>query len=269
MGDKLKGKPRDKIKSVAKPTFDTNKAIVSWTTKSGFDKGKYKTESYNVAFVVSQHKKGAKKGSSKKVVRKSITKLATTKSSHSFTRSAYYPEGKMVLESVSASVRPNNKSTVKTGWAKATASKVLPFVVPDAPKIGGISLNPDTSQWSCTITSPQTKVDSKGVHERFDCRYWAKIQVYTSSNKKTSDVIEHISPNRNKNDQFTIGKDLSTLAIGDRRGINSITFGDYVKLTVYAQTRGLAGNSKTVELKKPRYFSYPSAATIDPSGFVK
>lgn len=155
-----------------------------------------------------------------------------------YSRSSFYPQTKVKLNSVTASVVPTNTK----GDGAVVAKQTRKFLKPQKPTISTPTFNPSNGTVSATITTNA----GLSYRERYDTRYY--VSVYDSRTKKTTRTTDTSSTSTS----ITASRDVS-----DYR---SLAYGDYVKINIVAWARGYAGNSD--KAKRTYYVSYPAATTI-------
>lgn len=167
-----------------------------------------------------------------------------------WTRSSFYPNGTK-LYGVSVTVFPTNEEG--NGKVKQTTS--YKFNLPRAPKIGSWSFNTSSGAVSNTITT-DAGTDS---YERYDTRYQMIITDTTSSDSPW-------------NEYDTNSTSTSISLSYNVSNYQSLSYDDYVAVTIKAWARGYAGSSSETKNKagkatgavsKTYYVAYPTQVTIE------
>lgn len=154
-----------------------------------------------------------------------------------YNRASFWPYTSKKLVSVSAMVTGTNE--VGDG-APAVATRA--FVIPAKPVISAISFDGSTGHVSATVTTdPGT-----GYAERCDTRY--KITVTDTRTGKTWVVSDYYSAATS----IPLSFDVSDY--------QQLSYGQFVRVTFAAWSRGYAGNSDAVS--RSFYVSYPAQTTI-------
>ena len=154
-----------------------------------------------------------------------------------YTRNSFYPNKKVYLTSVTAMVTGSNSK----GEGK-TVSATREFKKPLSPTIDAFSFN--TSTGACTTT---IRTDAgAGYKERYDTKY--RVVVKNTATGTTTTTADTASTSTEINVSY------------DPQGYASLTYDQYISITVTAFARGYAGDSDTVT--RTLYVSRPARATI-------
>ena len=154
-----------------------------------------------------------------------------------YTRSSFYPNKKVYLKSVTVMVAGTNSK----GEGK-DVSATREFKAPKKPTIDAFSFN--TSTGACT-TVIRTDAGT-GYKERYDTKY--KVVVKNTATNTTTTPTDTSNTGTEINISY------------DPQGYASLTYDQYISITVSAFARGYAGDSETVT--KTLYVSRPAIATI-------
>ena len=165
-----------------------------------------------------------------------------------YDRRAYHPfkEGRY-LQSVKADVFAINTK----GQTHANVS--MTFRTPRAPEIADIELDPDTGTMSTTITTDP----GEDSYERYDTRWY--ITRVDSANLNTDYRTERVwgDAATSTDEEIEVSRQIAAAS--------ALVPGQWMKLTVHAYARGIAGNSK--EVTKSYMVAPPAQASI--SSIVK
>ena len=159
----------------------------------------------------------------------------------SYTRDSFYPKTSWKIYSCWLNVTLGNTK----GWGKAV-SQTFKFEPPRVPTLGAWSFNNETGVASINIKTNA----GTDKYERYDTRYKVHVTNTRSGYKGVYKDITTTSTDTNY-----------TYNVGDYQQLD---YNQYVKLTITAWARGLAGDSKT-KAKKTIYVSYPAEPKISKS----
>lgn len=155
---------------------------------------------------------------------------------NTYTRNSFYPVTDVTVWGITVFVTPWNSKG--EGYIDLGSRRITP---PPKPTISAISFNTENGHCSATITAGE----GTPYQERKDIYYRVTVKTRTGST-----VIA--SEGASESNEFTVSYDASDY--------QNLAYDQYIKVTVEAKARGLAGDSKTVS--RNYYLSYPSKATI-------
>lgn len=225
--------PNHKVKSQAAPTRakGTSKIGLSWTGAKG--DSTHPVEGYDALFSLN----GAKKDSSAHIYTKSSDKDAV----YTIARKDWYPyKGKQKLLSVSAKVRPFNKTGKKKKYGSYHKATKLEFKVPDKPVIGQ-SVNLERGEITFAVASE----DEGGAKERHDMF----ITVTRTGLGGTQSLFSDSTTNESWSKTFDIA---------DSKQLEQQ---QWIKVTCNAYARGFRGNSEAAK-ESSRIFAWPRSGVI-------
>lgn len=165
------------------------------------------------------------------------TKFSADYKSQKFTRDDFYPIGSLVMKSAFVSVYGRNAKG--NGSAESTT---LEFAAPSKPTIE----TPTHDKQSGTVSFKITPAKETDKGERYDTRYIRTV--YDSRTKQTATYDSAVAGAN----AFTVEYD-----VVDRQ---LLQYGEYVKVTVEAFSRGYGGDSAKVS--SSIVIGYPAQATI-------
>lgn len=249
----------------------------SLTSKSG-EAGKRRTTHVDADFVVDLFRPGKKKDPKDVVVNKKVKDvsvttrsinlngLSGTKNGKTVTldRRDFFPLTNVYVSGVTAKVTCLNYegsgNDVKRRASQKVSKATYKFGKPLKPKVSALTQNEDTGHVTCTITAYD---DKDGQHERYDTCYEMEIHdgVYSKNDKR-----------RNRTEKGTFTESSKTLTF-DAAHRTQLPYGEYIRVSVRAMSRGIAGISdghavnKNVEKDawtdfKTLYISYPRVPKI-------
>lgn len=256
----IKGKPTAKVVKLSAPTRATGGSRTMTSTwdypaTMSANTNAYRAGSIRLAWVVStgrstnKTKKGSIKGGSKHsgltLKTASLNLGSFSLNGKQYTRTSFYPgtaasPSTLTINAVSLSVIGVN---AKGEGPAATVTRK--FQPPVKPSVSAISQDEATGKVSVTITADP----GNGYRERYDTR--VQMTVYDTSKPKDKRTVY-------KTDQtFTGTRGTLSYDIPNRSALGA---SNYIKVTVKAWSRGLAGYSETTS--KESYISWPLRPSI-------
>lgn len=189
------------------------------------------------------YEKSSKHGVSKKSDNFDLT---FTYKGKSYTRQSFYPYTKTKIKDIVLQVRLWNEG----GHGPWCSSSSADFQVPRQPEITAIALNSSTGEVNFTITSNY----GNNQKERAYTEYW--VDRYDSRTGKTTRVL----PGGGGTKKST------SLSIQDKYDVTDwaqLQYNEYVRITLYAINKGLAGDSGKEPVHRQITFGYPGQAKIN------
>ncbi|MBR3653178.1 MAG: hypothetical protein IKN60_04420 [Bacteroidales bacterium] len=238
----IKHAPNVKVTNLGTPTRSGNKITQKWKNPKGATSGDRAFGSIGLHITLDGVNTKDKKG--KTVKHDKSYDRTTTASSTSYdfklTRKAWYPyKGKPKLHAINFKVRGRN-SKGNGPWHKGPA---LTFTAPAAPACE-VTVDLEHGEVTCKATAE----DKGGAAERHDTRL-----VVTKSSNFLSPASSQLA------DKTGAGETVSSTH--DIPQSKTLTRNQWIKVTMEAWTRGLAGDSAHV--KREHVFAWPATATIE------
>lgn len=252
--------------------------VPSILTSKTDDAGKRRTTHVDADFVVDLFRPGKKKDPKDIIVNKKAINVATTTRSINlnnlsgtkngkavtWNRRDFFPVTGVCVSGVTVKVVCLNYEGSGANKKRRASQKVskstYKFAKPLKPKVSALTQNEDTGHVTCTITAYD---DKDGQRERYDTRYEMEIHdgVYSKKDSK-----------RNRTEKGTFTESSKTLTF-DAAHRTQLPYGEYIRVSVRAMSRGIAGISdghavgKNVEKDawtdfKTLYISYPRVPKI-------